>query len=228
MPQLLAAPAGAKLGGAALLAALAGLVACPPAEASAMFGSLNQAAFIPGGTCSRCHRYCSDQPCHCNGCTTLRPTPSARIRPLASHTVCWPPCHPPAPPAGLVGDSPLREGFVQAFLLILFSEIGDKTFFIAVLLALQQSKSSVFAGTFGALAVMTVISGERAETGRDFHGPALLTILQLLAVMTVISGERAEAGRGLHGPWLITNLQWITILQLLAVMTVISGEFCLA
>lgn len=59
---------------------------------------------------------------------------------------------------GLVGDSPFNEGFVSSFLLILFSEIGDKTFFIAVLLALQQSRSAVFAGTFGALAVMTVVS----------------------------------------------------------------------
>lgn len=37
--------------------------------------------------------------------------------------------------AGVVGDSPLREGIVQGFLLIFFSEIGDKTFFIALLLA---------------------------------------------------------------------------------------------
>lgn len=61
-------------------------------------------------------------------------------------------------PTGLVGDSPLREGFVSGFLLIFFSEIGDKTFFIALLLALRQPKGAVFAGTFGALAVMTVIS----------------------------------------------------------------------
>eukprot|EP01025_Chloroclados_australasicus_P048691 TRINITY_DN5524_c0_g1_i4.p1 TRINITY_DN5524_c0_g1~~TRINITY_DN5524_c0_g1_i4.p1 ORF type:complete len:229 (-),score=38.56 TRINITY_DN5524_c0_g1_i4:268-954(-) len=59
---------------------------------------------------------------------------------------------------GIVGDSPLREGFVSGLLLIFFSEIGDKTFFIALLLALQQSRSTVFVGTFGALAVMTVIS----------------------------------------------------------------------
>ena len=59
---------------------------------------------------------------------------------------------------GLIGDSPLREGFVSSFLLIFFSEIGDKTFFIALLLALQQPRSLVFTGTFGALAVMTLIS----------------------------------------------------------------------
>ena len=60
----------------------------------------------------------------------------------------------------------LTDGFLSAFLLIFFSEIGDKTFFIAVLLATQQSKSSVFAGTFGALAVMTLIS---VGIGQVFH-----------------------------------------------------------
>jgi len=59
---------------------------------------------------------------------------------------------------GLLGDSPFREGAVSGFLLILFSELGDKTFFIAVLLALKEARGIVFAGTFGALAIMTVIS----------------------------------------------------------------------
>eukprot|EP01023_Acetabularia_acetabulum_P053221 TRINITY_DN5942_c0_g1_i3.p2 TRINITY_DN5942_c0_g1~~TRINITY_DN5942_c0_g1_i3.p2 ORF type:complete len:295 (-),score=64.41 TRINITY_DN5942_c0_g1_i3:233-1117(-) len=67
---------------------------------------------------------------------------------------------------GIVGDSPLREGFVSGLLLIFFSEIGDKTFFIALLLALQQSRSTVFTGTFGALAVMTFIS---VGLGRVLH-----------------------------------------------------------
>ena len=66
--------------------------------------------------------------------------------------------------AGLVGDTPLREGFVSGFLLIFFSEIGDKTFFIALLLALKQSKAAVFTGTFGALAIMTVISVALGQT----------------------------------------------------------------
>lgn len=49
---------------------------------------------------------------------------------------------------------------MSGFLLILFSELGDKTFFIAVLLALKyrSRQGLVFAGSFGALAVMTVIS----------------------------------------------------------------------
>lgn len=59
---------------------------------------------------------------------------------------------------GSLGNEAFREGLVSGFLLILFSELGDKTFFIAVLLALKKNKGLVFAGTFGALAVMTVIS----------------------------------------------------------------------
>lgn len=73
-----------------------------------------------------------------------------------------------------MGDSPLREGFVSGFLLILFSEIGDKTFFIALLLALRQPKGVVFAGTFGALAVMTVISVllGQVSAAAGLQGPA--------------------------------------------------------
>ena len=48
-------------------------------------------------------------------------------------------------------------GFLQGLLLILFSEIGDKTFFIAVLLALQQDKKAASPGRTGATA-MTLIS----------------------------------------------------------------------
>lgn len=78
-------------------------------------------------------------------------------------------------PAGLVGDSPLREGAVQGFLLILFSELGDKTFFLAVLLALKENKGIVFAGTFGALAIMTFISV-------SFFNKYLLSAALLLAL----------------------------------------------
>ena len=60
--------------------------------------------------------------------------------------------------AGLIGDDQFREGLVSGFLLIFFSEIGDKTFFIALLLALRQDRTAVFTGTFSALAGMTVIS----------------------------------------------------------------------
>jgi hypothetical protein len=44
-------------------------------------------------------------------------------------------------PAGIIGDNQFTEGFVSGLLLIFFSEIGDKTFFIALLLALKQVRS---------------------------------------------------------------------------------------
>ncbi|KAJ8436594.1 hypothetical protein Cgig2_031535 [Carnegiea gigantea] len=60
----------------------------------------------------------------------------------------------------------ISTGFASAFLLIFFSELGDKTFFIAALLAARNSAAVVFAGTFGALAVMTIVS---VILGRTFH-----------------------------------------------------------
>ncbi|XP_040378124.1 GDT1-like protein 1, chloroplastic isoform X3 [Oryza brachyantha] len=54
----------------------------------------------------------------------------------------------------------------QAFLLIFFSELGDRTFFIAALLAARNSGGVIFLGTFGALAVMTIVS---VVLGRAFH-----------------------------------------------------------
>ncbi|CAN0841117.1 Protein PAM71, chloroplastic [Linum grandiflorum] len=68
------------------------------------------------------------------------------------------------PYIGDLGD--ISTGFASAFLLIFFSELGDKTFFIAALLAARNSAAVVFAGTFGALGVMTVIS---VILGRTFH-----------------------------------------------------------
>lgn len=57
-------------------------------------------------------------------------------------------------------------GFVQAFLLIFASEIGDKTFFLAGLLAAKYSRLISLSGSVGALAVMTVIS---TALGQIFH-----------------------------------------------------------
>lgn len=48
--------------------------------------------------------------------------------------------------------------FIAGFLLIAISELGDKTFFIAAILAMRHSRRLVFAGVITALAAMTVIS----------------------------------------------------------------------
>lgn len=50
------------------------------------------------------------------------------------------------------------KAFTAGFLLIALSELGDKTFFIAVILAMRHPRRSVFAGVLAALAVMTILS----------------------------------------------------------------------
>ena len=59
------------------------------------------------------------------------------------------------------------SAFVQASSLIFISEIGDKTFFIAALLAARASRLLTFAGCAGALAFMTAVS---VVIGQVFHG----------------------------------------------------------
>eukprot|EP00879_Flechtneria_rotunda_P018737 GHRR01019666.1.p1 GENE.GHRR01019666.1~~GHRR01019666.1.p1 ORF type:complete len:245 (+),score=59.66 GHRR01019666.1:199-933(+) len=51
-----------------------------------------------------------------------------------------------------------RSGFFAAFSLIFVSELGDKTFFIAALLAMKLGRWISFAGSLAALAIMTLIS----------------------------------------------------------------------
>ncbi|XP_037050168.1 transmembrane protein 165-like [Bradysia coprophila] len=56
----------------------------------------------------------------------------------------------------------LNNGFVHAFVaslsVILVSELGDKTFFIAAIMAMQHSRIIVFLGAISALALMTILS----------------------------------------------------------------------
>mmetsp|Transcript_745 Transcript_745/g.1553 ORF Transcript_745/g.1553 Transcript_745/m.1553 type:complete len:346 (+) Transcript_745:119-1156(+) len=59
-----------------------------------------------------------------------------------------------------------ETGFYQAFSLVFVSEIGDKTFFMAGLLAMKTSKFISFLGSMGALFVMTLIS---VIIGQSFH-----------------------------------------------------------
>jgi len=50
------------------------------------------------------------------------------------------------------------HGFVQAFAMIIFSEIGDKTFLIAAIMAMRHPRVVVFAGAFASLVVMSILS----------------------------------------------------------------------
>jgi len=50
------------------------------------------------------------------------------------------------------------RALLQAFSMIIASEIGDKTFLIAAVLAMRHDRVTVFAGAFGSLLVMSVLS----------------------------------------------------------------------
>ena len=50
------------------------------------------------------------------------------------------------------------QAVLQSFAMIIFSEIGDKTFLIAAILAMRHPRLLVFAGAFGSLVVMSILS----------------------------------------------------------------------
>ncbi|KAI0130074.1 hypothetical protein BJ170DRAFT_593603 [Xylariales sp. AK1849] len=56
------------------------------------------------------------------------------------------------------------HSFVLSLTMILFSEIGDKTFLVAALMAMKHDRMVVFSAAFGALLVMTVLSAVLGHT----------------------------------------------------------------
>jgi putative Ca2+/H+ antiporter (TMEM165/GDT1 family) len=62
------------------------------------------------------------------------------------------------------GDIPFYEGgdfmtaTINSLLVILLTELGDKTFFIAAVLAMKNGRAIVYAGAMGALALMHILS----------------------------------------------------------------------
>lgn len=59
----------------------------------------------------------------------------------------------------LLGDLSFLHAFIAALSVIVVSELGDKTFFIAAIMAMRHPRMIVFAGAITALALMTVLSG---------------------------------------------------------------------
>lgn len=55
-------------------------------------------------------------------------------------------------------ESGFSEGFALSLTMIIVSELGDKTFFIAAIMAMQHPYLVVYGGAVGALALMTVLS----------------------------------------------------------------------
>ena len=51
------------------------------------------------------------------------------------------------------------HAFVASLSVIIVSELGDKTFFIAAIMAMRHARLTVFSAALLALAVMTILSG---------------------------------------------------------------------
>ncbi|KAL7919539.1 UPF0016 domain-containing protein [Trichoderma austrokoningii] len=67
----------------------------------------------------------------------------------------------PAAPEASEAEDGINQpfhSFVLSFTMILISEVGDKTFLVAALMAMKHDRMVVFSAAFGALAVMTVLS----------------------------------------------------------------------
>lgn len=50
------------------------------------------------------------------------------------------------------------QGFVASISVVIVSELGDKTFFIAAIMAMKHPRIIVFAGAISALVFMTILS----------------------------------------------------------------------
>lgn len=103
----------------------------------------------------------------------------------------------PSSPAGDGGVIQPLHSSLLAFTMILFSEIGDKTFLVAALMAMRHPRLVVFSAAFAALAVMTVLS---AVLGHAV--PALLseriTHFAAAALFLVFGARLLREGLAMH------------------------------
>eukprot|EP01013_Petalomonas_cantuscygni_P008839 TRINITY_DN21589_c0_g1_i1.p1 TRINITY_DN21589_c0_g1~~TRINITY_DN21589_c0_g1_i1.p1 ORF type:complete len:258 (+),score=57.14 TRINITY_DN21589_c0_g1_i1:182-955(+) len=83
---------------------------------------------------------------------------------------------------------PLVDAFVSSLIMIIMTEIGDKTFFIAAILCMRHNKSVIFSGALLALAVMTVLSAYLGHIAMHIISPFLTNCIG--AALFVIFGIR--------------------------------------
>lgn len=100
-----------------------------------------------------------------------------------------------------------KSGFLAAFSLILLSEIGDKTFFIAALLAMKVGKWISFFGSVTSLGIMTIISvgigavfakvPDALRSSVPVGELAGIALLIFFGIRTLREGLKAEEGEHL-------------------------------
>jgi len=94
-------------------------------------------------------------------------------------------------------ESPLA-GLGQAFAMIITSEIGDKTFFIAAILAMRHDRLTVFAGAFGSLLLMSVLSAAMGKVLPSLI-PKKHTQFAAAVLFLIFGLKMLREGRGMNG-----------------------------
>ncbi|KAM5542313.1 hypothetical protein V8D89_004186 [Ganoderma adspersum] len=95
------------------------------------------------------------------------------------------------------------EGAIHAlwrsFAMIIFSEIGDKTFLIAAILAMRHPRLVVFAGAFGSLVVMSILSAELGHllptlVPRKWTQACAAALFLVFGAKMLLEGREMKAG----------------------------------
>jgi len=113
------------------------------------------------------------------------------------------------PPAMAMNDPSLQfmmnslgqsftPAFVASLLIIVVSELGDKTFFIAALMSMKHGSLVVFCGAFAALCIMTVLSIAVGYTLPSLINPlythyASIVLFLFFGVRMLIDASRMSA-----------------------------------
>lgn len=68
------------------------------------------------------------------------------------------------------------SGLITSFSMIILSELGDKTFIFAAIMAMKNPRLAVFSGATTALGLMTILSGKYIFTWKNYLIEKLLRI----------------------------------------------------
>lgn len=93
------------------------------------------------------------------------------------------------------------QALVQSFAMIIVSEIGDKTFLIAAILAMRHPRMLVFAGAFGSLVVMSILSAAMGHLlptliPRSWTQAAAALLFLVFGARMFVEARQMESGNG--------------------------------
>lgn len=93
------------------------------------------------------------------------------------------------------------HSFLLSFIMIIFSEIGDKTFLIAALMAMKHPRFLVFSAALGSLIVMSILSamlGHAVPTliPKRFTNFLAAGLFLVFGVRMILEGLKMEKGTG--------------------------------